>query len=98
MYKMYKLDIQNVPPQNKQPCLIEYYMVETQGPGFPVYGIRIHFLSGSSICSPIYVEEISNLSTSRYEVYQLLCLCSRYQVTPTDLFSALDLLISHEQE
>lgn len=73
---------------------LEYYLVET--PDFPstTYGIRIHSRSDFSHGPSIHAEEATGLSHSKQEVLHLLHLCIRYQVTPTDLFSALDILMN----
>jgi hypothetical protein len=48
-----------------------------------------------SISSPvIHAEEVCGLSPSAQEVLDLIRLCGHYRVTPTDLFSALDVLMS----
>jgi hypothetical protein len=48
-----------------------------------------------SISSPtIHAEEVCGLSPSVQEVLDLIRLCGHYHVTPTDLFSALDVLMS----
>lgn len=74
---------------------LEYYLVETPVFPSPLYGIRIQSHPLNHENNLIHAEEIPNLSYSRQEVLQLLCHCIQYQVTPTDLIYALDILMNH---
>lgn len=78
----------------KSSLRLEYYLVETSVFSSSLYGIRIQSYPLAHNNNLIHEEEVPNLSYSRQEVFQLLCLCIQYLVTPTDLISALDTLMN----
>lgn len=85
---------QKIPlPKDTFLCL-EYYLVETSISSYFVYGIRIQAYHMTIPHSTIYAEEVSMLSYSQKEVISLISQCIQHQVTPTDLFSSLDILMN----
>ena len=76
---------------------LEYYLVKNSSCSTPIYGIQIQSHTAASTFPIFYAEEVSHLSYSKSEASRLLSRCVRYQVTPTDLLSALDLLMDYEK-
>lgn len=83
----------SIPISGNSELMLEYYLVETNLFHSSLYGIRIQSFHENYL-SPIHEEEVSNLSYSRQQVNHLLSLCIQYEVTPTDLISALDTLMN----
>lgn len=87
-------DVQTISLPARTALRLEYYLVESSAACSCLYGIRIQSHPLSYTNDIIHAEEVPNLSYSRQEVFHLLSLCIQYQVTPTDLISALDVLMN----
>lgn len=82
-----------IPVPGKPELMLQYYLIETTSSQLSLYGIRIQSCQTNHLSS-IQEEEVPNLSYCRHHVSHLLSLCIQYEVTPTDLISALDTLMN----
>ena len=77
------------------PLTLCYYLLSQlslYGP-HTVYGIQVFSYSENTLHPNSHFEEISNFSYSETDTLKLLTLCYHHLVTPTDLYSSVDLLI-----
>ena len=71
---------------------LHYYLVQEFYDSNPIYGIQIQSYWNNDFRS-IHSEIIPHISYSLDFVLQLIRLCIRHLVTPTDLFSSCDVLM-----
>lgn len=71
---------------------LHYYLVQEFYDPIPIYGIQIQSYWDDNFQS-IHVETIPHVSYSSDFVLELIQLCIKHLVTPTDLFSSFDVLM-----
>lgn len=70
---------------------LSYYLVTSFYQTRPVYGIQIQSASPAGL---IHCETISRISYSKSYTNHLIDCCIKHLVTPTDMFSSIDLLMN----
>lgn len=83
--------------QDNSLLTIHYFLVQSLFQNKPIYGIQIQSYWNHNLQS-IHSEIIPHISYSSTYVNRLVQLCMTYSVTPTDLFSSLDILMDTIKE
>ncbi|MBE5955788.1 MAG: hypothetical protein E7253_04985 [Lachnospiraceae bacterium] len=78
--------------QEKSILSLYYYLTHEVSDQIPVYGIQIVSCRNHDF-KHIHAETIPHISYSREFVVQLIQHCMNHHVTPTDLFSSVDILM-----
>ncbi len=92
---MLKLELQGskrIFTQDNALLTLHYYLVQKFDDPTPIYGIQIQSYWDDN-CHSIYSETIPHVSYSVDFVLELIQLCIKHLVTPTDLFSSFDVLM-----